>query len=111
MFHKDFLLFVFTIELPSRVSNIKFSSVTSSSVNVSWSDNVIKTRPYSYIIDCIGCYKRTIFPIETEQTYVILKDLDPTSLYYITVAVNNNITVLTGKSLSESGTFRTQNKG
>ena len=103
--------FFFTIELPRRVSNIKFSSITSSSVNVSWSDSVTRTEPYNYIIDCIGCYKRSIFPVETEQTYVILNNLDPSSLYYITVAVNNNITKITGNWLSESGTFLTKSKG
>ena len=110
-FIKIFYSFFLTIGLPSRVSNIKFSSITSSSVNVSWSDSVTKTEPYNYKIDCIGCYKRSTFPIETEQTYVILQNLDPSSLYYITVAVNNNITMITDKWLSESGTFHTQSKG
>ena len=110
MFHKKILL-IFFIELPNRVSNIKFSGVTSSSVNISWSENVTKKEDYNYIIDCIGCYKRNIFPVETNQTYVILKNLDSSSLYYITVAIHNSVTVLTAKWPSESGTFQTLNKG
>ena len=108
-FIKRFIFF--TIELPNRVSNIRFSNITSSSAIVLWSDSVTKTEPYNYIIDCIGCYKRSSFPVETEQTYVILKNLDASSLYYITVAVNNNITMITGKWLYESRTFHTRSKG
>lgn len=105
------ILLIFFIELPNRVSNIKFSGVTSSSVNISWSDSVTKKEHYNYIIDCIGCYKRNVFPVETDQTYIILKNLDPSTLYYVTIAINNSVTILTGKWPSAFGTFRTQNKG
>lgn len=85
--------------------------MTSSSVNIYWNDSVKKKVPFNYIIDRIGCYKRNTFPVETEKTYITLRNLDPSSFYYINVAISNNITVLTDKWLFESETFRTQNGG
>ena len=89
--------YFFTIELPDRVSNITFSDTTSASVKISWIDNSLKENPFNYIVDCFGCSKQNIFPVETEKTSVIIKKLNASTIYNISVAVNNSVTVLADK--------------
>ena len=94
--------FVSSIELPDRVSAVTFSDITSTSTTISWNDNSWKKNPFNYIIDCFGCSKGNIFPIETEQRSVIIKKLNASTIYKIGVAVNNSITVLTDELLFET---------
>ena len=100
--------YIFTIEVPVRVSAVNFSDITSTSVNISWIDNSSKENPFNYIIDCFGCSKQNIFPIETEKTNVIIKNLNASTIYNISVAVNNSITVLTDKLLYETAELHTK---
>ena len=102
------MLCIFIIELPNRVSAVTFSDVTSTSVNISWTDNGAKKQPFNYIIDCFGCCKSNVFPIETKQTSVIIGNLDPSTLYNIGVTVSNGVTALTGKFLYEAAELQTK---
>ena len=101
----------FTIELPDRVSAITFSDITSTSVNISWTDNAAKKQPFNYIIEYFGCCKSNVFPIETKKTSIIIEHLDPSTLYNIGVAVSNGITALTGKFLYEKAELQTEIEG
>lgn len=97
-----------TIELPDRASAVTFSDITSTSVNISWTDNSLKRNLFNYLIDCFGCSKQNIFPVETEKTSMILKNLNASTIYNISVAVNNSITLLTGKLLYETAELHTK---
>ena len=97
-----------TIELPERVSDVTFSDITSASVNISWTDKFSKKNPFNYIIDCFGCSKQNTFPVETEKTSVIIKSLNASTIYNISVAVNNSITVLTDKLLYKTEKLHTK---
>ena len=88
--------------MPDRVSAVTFSDITSTSTTISWNDNSWKKNPFNYIIDCFGCSKGNIFPIETKQRSVIIKKLNASTIYKIGVAVNNSITVLTDELLFET---------
>ena len=90
------------------MSAVNFSDITSTSVNISWIDNSSKDNPFNYIIDCFGCSKQNIFPIETEKTNVIIKNLNASTIYNISVAVNNSITVLTDRLLYETAELHTK---
>ena len=100
--------YIFTLELPVRVSAIKISDITSTSVNISWIDISSKENPFNYIIDCFGCSKQNIFPVETEKTSVVIKNLNASTIYNISVAVNNSISVLTDKLLYETAELHTK---
>ena len=100
--------YVSTIELPDRVSAVTFSDITSASVIISWTDTSLKKNPFNYIIDCFGCSKQNIFPVETEKTSVIIKNLNASTMYNISVAVNNSITVLTDKLQYETAELHTK---
>lgn len=97
-----------TIELPDRVSAVTFSDITSTSVNISWTDNSSKKNPFNYLIDCFGCSKQNIFPVQTEKTSMILKNLNASTIYNISVGVNNSITVLTDKLIYETAELHTK---
>ena len=97
-----------TIELPGRVSAIFFSFITSTSVNISWIDSSTKENHFNYIIDCFGCAKENIFPVETEQSTVIVKNLNASTIYNISVAVNNSITVLVDELLFETAELHSE---
>ena len=97
--------------MPDQVSAITFSYITGTSVKISWTDNSPKKGSFNYIIDCFGCSKCKIFPINTEKTSVVVKNLDPSTLYSIGVAVNNSITALTDKLLYKKATFHTEVEG
>lgn len=97
--------------MPDQVSAITFSYITSTSVKISWTNNSAKKGAFNYVIDCFGCSKCSIFPINTEETSVIVKKLDPSTLYSIGVAVNNSITALTGKLLYKRAEFHTKVDG
>ena len=94
--------------MPDRVSHVTFSDITSASVNISWTDKSLKKNPFNYIIDCFGCSKQNIFPVETEKTSVIIKNLNASTMYNISVAVNNSITVLTDKLQYETAELLTK---
>lgn len=96
------------IELPDRVSVITFSDITSTSVNISWIYNSENENPFNYIIDCFGCSKQNVFPVEAEQSSVIIKNLNASTIYNISVAVNNSITVLADKILYETAELHTK---
>ena len=100
--------YVSTIELPDRVAAITFSDITSTSVNISWNDDSLKENPFNYIIDCFGCSKQNIFHVETEQSSVIIKNLNASTIYNISVAVNNSITVLADELLYETAELHTK---
>lgn len=100
--------FLSSIGLPDRVSTVTFSNITSTSTIISWNDNSWKKNPFNYIIDCFGCPKRNIFPIETEKSSVIIKKLNASTIYKISVAVNNSITVLTDELLFETAELHTK---
>ena len=97
-----------TIELPEQVSAITFLDITSTSVNISWIDKFPKKNPFNYIIDCFGCSKQNIFPVETEQSSVIIKHLNASTIYNISIAVNNSISVLTDELLYETAKLHTK---
>ena len=105
------MYYIFTIELPDRVSEITFSDITSTSVKISWTDNSTKKGAFNYIIDCFSCSKCIIFPVHTEETSVTVKNLDPSTRYTVGVAVNNSITALTGKLLYKRAEFYTNVEG
>ena len=89
-------MIILSIELPDRVSNIIFTEITESSANISWT---FVGEAFHYTIDCNGCSKPNIFPVDTNQTSVTLRGLDASTQYNISVTVNNNITRLTNQSL------------
>ena len=89
-------MIILSIELPDRVSNVTFTEITESSANISWT---FVGEAFHYTIDCNGCSKPSIFPVDTDQTSVTLRGLDASTLYNISVTVNNNITRLTNQSL------------
>ena len=99
---------IFTIELPDRVSAMTLSDITSTSVNISWTDNSEKREPFNYVIDCFGCCKSNVFPIETKQTSAVIENLDPSTFYNVGVAVSNSITAITGKFLFETAQLQTK---
>ena len=90
--HKIIILF---IELPDSVCNITFTEITKSSAHISWT---FVGEAFHYTTDFNGCSKSNIFPIDTNQTSVILRGLDVSTQYNISVTVNN-ITQLTKHSL------------
>ena len=97
---RDDEMIILSIELPDRVSNITFTEITKSSANISWTFVNKNGEPlYNYTIDCYGCIKSNIFPVDTNQASVILRGLDASTQYNISVTVNNNITWLTNQSL------------
>ena len=105
-------MFILSIELPDRVSNITFTEITKSSANISWTFVNKDEKPiYNYTIDCCGCSKSNIFPVDTDQTSVILRGLDASTQYNISVTVNNNITRLTNRSLYKFSILNTSAGG
>ena len=101
-------MIILSIELPDRVSNIIFTEITESSANISWT---FVGEAFYYIIDCNGCSKPNIFPVDTNQTSMVLRGLDASTLYNISVAVNNDITRLTNQSLYEFSVLHTRAGG
>ena len=101
-------MIILSIELPDRVSNIIFTEITESSANISWT---FVGEAFYYIIDCSSCSKPNIFPVDTNQTSEILRGLDASTQYNISVAVNNNITRLTNQSLYKFSVLRTSAGG
>ena len=101
-------MIIFSIELPDRVSNITFKDVTKSSANISWT---FVGEAFHYTIDCNGCSKPNIFPVDTHQTSMILRGLDASTQYNISVTVNNNITRLTSQSLYQFSVLHTRAGG
>ena len=97
-------MIILSIELPDRVSNITFTDVTESSANISWT---FVGEAFYYTIDCNFCRKPNIFPVDTNQTSVILRGLDASTQYNISVTVNNNITQLTYQSLYKYSVLHT----
>ena len=63
------------------------------SVKISWQN---KARSWYYIVNCSGCTRKDIFPIQTKSESVILESLSPLTTYNISIAVSNNITEITG---------------
>ena len=94
--------------MPDRVSAVTFSDITSTSTIISRIDNSLKKNPFNYIIDCFGCSEGNIFPIETEQSSVIIKKLKASTIYKISAAVNNSITMLTDELLFETAELHTK---
>ena len=92
-------MFICSIELPDQVSNITITNYNSTSVNVSWHDKK-NGKPWYYTvllrIDCSSCNILENFLYQTESKSIILKNLSSATRYYISIAVNNNITDLTG---------------
>ena len=101
-------MIILSIELPDRVSNIIFTEITKSSANISWT---FAGKAFHYTIDCNGCSKPNIFPVDTNQTSTILRGLDASTLYNISVTVNNSITRLTNKSLYQFSVLHTRAGG
>ena len=97
-------MIILSIELPDPVSNIIFTKITKSSANISWT---FVGKAFHYTIDCNGCGKRNIFPVDTNQTSTILRGLDASTLYNISVTVNNSITLLTNQSLYQFSVLHT----
>ena len=77
-------------------------------MNISWTGKSSKKNLFNYIIDCFGCSKQNIFPVKTEKTSVIIKNLNASTIYNISVAVNNSISVLTDKLLYETAELHTK---
>ena len=98
------------IELPNRVSSIKFPDITDSSASISWID-IDRNESYHYTIDCHDCDKGNTFPVNTVRPSVILEKLNASTQYNISVTVNNSITVLTGKSLYTFAELQTRPGG
>ena len=92
-------MFICSIELPGQVSDIKVTDYSSTSVNVSWHDKK-REKPWYYTvllrIDCSSCNILNDSSFETEWKSVVLKNLSSSTRYNISIAVNNNITDLTG---------------
>ena len=101
-------MIILSIELPDRVSNITFTEITESSANISWT---FVGEAFHYTIDCNGCSKRNIFPVDTNQRSTILRGLDASTQYNISVTVNNNITQLTYQSLYQFSVLHTRAGG
>ena len=101
-------MIILSIELPDRVSNITFTEITKSSANVSWT---FVGEAFHYTIDCNGCSKPNIFPVDTNQTNMILRGLDASTQYNISVTVNNSITRLTNQSLYQFSVLHTRAGG
>ena len=101
-------MIILSIELPDRVSNITFTEITKSSANISWT---FVREAFYYTIDCIGCSEPNIFPVDTNQTSMILRGLDASTQYNISVTVNNNITQLTNESLYKYSVLHTRAGG
>ena len=97
-------MIILSIELPDRVSNVTFTDVTKSSANMSWT---FVGEVFHYTINCNGCSKPNIFPVDTNQTSVILRGLDASTQYNISVTVKNNITWLTNHSLYQFSVLHT----
>lgn len=87
-------MFICSIELPDQVSNVIITDKRSSSVNISWHDQK-RGNPWYYTVDCNSCTLKD-FSIPTEIKGVFLKNLNSSTRYNISIAVNNNITNLTG---------------
>ena len=104
----DNKMIILSIELPDRVSNIIFAKITKSSANISWT---FIGKAFHYTIDCNGCSKRNIFPVDTNQTSTILRGLDASTLYNISVTVHNSITRLTNQSLYRFSMLHTRAGG
>ena len=92
-------MFICSIELPDQVSDIKITDYSSTSVNVSWHSKK-EGKPWYYTvllrIDCSSCNILENYSIQTESNSVIWKNLNSSTRYNISIAVNNNITDLTG---------------
>ena len=101
-------MIILSIELPDRVSNIAFTEITKSSANISWT---FLGEAFHYTIDCNGCSKPNIFPVDTNQTSTILRGLDASTQYNISVTVSNNITRLTSQSLYQFSVLNTRAGG
>ena len=101
-------MIILSIELPDRVSSVTFTEITESSANISWT---FVGEAFHYTIDCNGCSKPNIFPVDTNQTSVTLRGLDASTQYNISVTVNNNITWLTNQSLYKFSLLRTSAGG
>ena len=101
-------MIIFSLELPDRVSNITFTEITKSSANISWT---FVGKALHYTIDCNDCSKPNIFPVDTNQTSMTLKELDASTQYNISVTVNNNITWLTNQSLYQFSVLHTRPGG
>ena len=104
-------MIICSIELPGRVSNITFTEITKSSANISWTFFDKDVEAFHYTIDCDGCSKRNIFPVDTNQTSVILRGLDASTQYNISVTVVNSITRLTNESLDKYSVLHTRAGG
>ena len=92
-------MFVCSIELPDQVADIKVTDYNSTSVNVSWHNKKEGKLWYYTVllrIDCSSCNILKNFLKQTESKSVILKNLSSSTRYNISIAVNNNITDLTG---------------
>lgn len=92
-------MFVCSIELPDQVADIKVTDYNSTSVNVSWHNKKEGKLWYYTVllrIDCSSCNILKNFLNQTESKSVILKNLSSSTRYNISIAVNNNITDLTG---------------
>ena len=101
-------MIILSIELPDRVSNIAFTEITKSSANISWT---FVGEAFHYTIDCNDCSKPNIFPVDTNQTSTILRGLDASTQYNISVTVSNNITRLTNRSLYQFSVLNTRAGG
>ena len=101
-------MIILSIELPDRVSSVTFTEITESSANISWT---FVGEAFHYTIDCSGCSKPNIFPVDTNQTSVTLQGLDASTLYNISVTANNNITRLTNQSLYRFSVLHTRAGG
>ena len=66
---------------------------------------------FHYTIDCHGCSKPNIFPVYANQTSAILRGLDASTQYNISVTVNNDITRLTNQSLYRFSVLNTSAGG
>ena len=101
-------MIILSLELPDRVSNIAFTEITKSSANISWT---YVGGAFHYTIDCNGCSKPNIFPVDTNQTSTILRGLYASTQYNISVTVSNNITRLTNRSLYQFSVLNTRAGG
>ena len=108
---KDHKTIILSIELPDRVWDVRFTEVTKSSANMSWRFINRDGEAFHYTIDCNGCSKSYIFPVNTNHTSVILRGLDASTQYNISVIVNNSITRLTGQSLYKFSMLHTRAGG
>ena len=108
---RDDEIIILSIELPDRVLNVSFTEITKSSANISWRFVNRDGEAFHYTINCNGCSRSYIFPVNTNQTSVILRGLDASTQYNISVTVNNSITRLTGEALYKFSMLHTSTGG